>query len=65
MLHQSIVEEELVFKNKDHQPKEMEVEVDGRVLVIEMTEYGVEITRFVSSNPMDYLNAALEPRVFS
>jgi hypothetical protein len=57
------MEEELVFKNKDHSAQVMEIEVAGRVIFLEKTPYGLEITRFLSSNPMDYLNGHLEPRV--
>lgn len=65
MIHQSVMEEEEVFKNKEHEPKEMEIEIEGRFITIEITEYGLEITRFVSTNPMDYLNCAFEPHLLS
>lgn len=65
MIHQSVMEEELVFKNKDHKADEMEIEIDGRVFIVEKTPYGLEFTRFISSNPLDYLNERLSPHVLS
>ncbi len=63
MILQTVMEEALVYKGREHTASEMEIEIAGRVLIVEKTPYGLEITRFVSSNPLDYLNSSFEPRL--
>lgn len=63
MILHTVMDEELVYKDREHAASEMEIEIAGRVLIMEQTPDGLEITRFLSSNPLDYLNSSFEPRL--
>jgi hypothetical protein len=62
MIHYSVMPLELVFEDREHQPKYRETFVNGVHMLIEWTGPSeARIIRLLSPNPQDYLNPRYQP----
>lgn len=58
MIFQTVLPEESVFCDTGH-GETVEVALAGRVVCVEKTDFGIQITALISSNPNDFLCKSL------